>query len=466
MKEPYIKYHKEITGKMREMVAGIKEYDGATEYHAITAGDPENSESYFLIEPTNKEMFVVDINAPTPDLAEAMVFHLLLITAITKRAVAYRNPRFHSLFEKRGAIRKIGDAFLLDCGGIKRYIKIGTYPTGKNNAITDVTGVTVGHLTLASGDINTGVTAVLPHQGNLFREKVPAGAHVFNGFGKPLGLIQIEELGIIETPILLTNTLNVGAIADGLIRYMLASDAAIADTTATVNPLVLECNDGYLNDIRRLALTPEDAVKAIMVADSDFAQGNVGAGTGMRCLGFKGGIGSSSRVIEIAGKTYTLGVLVNSNFQGGSSRDLKIKGRNIGELLQKADKGPEDKGSIIVVIATDLPLDPMQLRRVARRTELGIGNTGGFAAHGSGDVIVAFSVANRYRHFSETPTYTREVLHDDYINHAFRAIVEATEEAIINSMLHASPVTGYRGRHTEALWQHIESFDDLLIKEE
>lgn len=463
MKNLRVKYHKTIAPSLRAIIENLPEYNPDAEYHVITVGDYNNPEAFIIIESADKKLHIVDILVKGDEQAAAIVFRLILIAAITRNDITYRRPVFHPLLERVGAPEKVGDIYYLRYRDIKRYIKIGSFPTGKNNKITDVSDVAVGHFTLESGEVNTGITAVLPHRENIFREKVYAGSHVFNGFGKSLGLIQIEELGTIETPILLTNTLSVGAVADGLISYMLKLDPAIADTTGTVNPLILECNDGYLNDIRALALTKKDVYKALEASGRDFEQGAVGAGTGMRCLGFKGGIGSSSRVIEIAGKPYTLGVLVNSNFQGGSYQNLRIKGRNVGELLTGEGDGSEDQGSIIVVIATDLPLDARQLKRVARRAELGIGNTGGFASHGSGDIIVAFSVADRYKHFPEEPVFSRELLHDEYLNHVFRATVEATEEAIINSMLFARPVIGYRGRFAPPLSRHIELFDDLLI---
>jgi len=344
-----------------------------------------------------------------------------------------------------------------------RYIKIGSLPTGKMNLLTDVPGVKVGHKTYCDDDKNTGITAILPHGGNLFKEKVMAGHHIFNGFGKPLGLVQLGELGLIESPILLTNTLSVGVVANGLISYMLEENPEIGVSTGTINPLVLECNDGELNNIRNIFMKKQDVYDAIKDAKKEFLQGSIGAGTGMTCLGFKGGIGSSSRVIRINNREYILGVLVNSNFQGSSSKELKIKGHRIGELLAREQKGLEDQGSIIVIIATDLPLNSLQLTRIAKRAEIGIGNAGGYASHGSGDIIIAFSTKNNIPHFPQEEILEYKFLHDNNLNIVFRAVVEATEESIINSLLSAKAIVGYKNNSYRALNEHHELFKNLLI---
>ncbi|MBR6708308.1 MAG: P1 family peptidase, partial [Clostridia bacterium] len=240
-------------------------------------------------------------------------------------------------------------------------ITIGSGKPGPRNLISDVPGVSVGHVTLQNGDINTGVTVVMPHQGNLFRDKVMAGSAVINGFGKTMGLVQVEELGTIETPIVLTNTLSIGTAATALIRYMLEQNPEIGRTTGSVNPLVCECNDSKLNDIRGLHVTEDDVLTALTHTEVDFAEGAVGAGTGMTCLGFKGGIGSSSRLVELDGTTYTLGALVLSNF--GSQDGLRIDGQKIDDYLQaRNSEDAVQHGSIIMLIATDLPLSERQLK--------------------------------------------------------------------------------------------------------
>ena len=225
---------------------------------------------------------------------------------------------------------------------------IGNMKKGKNNCITDVKGVTVGHYTIKEEDINTGITAILPHEGNIFKEKVQAASYVINGFGKTTGLIQLDELGTIETPIVLTNTLSVGSAFQGVIKYMLEENEDIGFSTGTVNPIICECNDGYLNNIRKNVITEELVYKTIKSTDKEFLQGAVGAGTGMCCLGLKGGIGSSSRIININNVEYTLGVLVLSNF--GIGENLTIQGKPFGDTLKNAYPR-EDKGSIIVIFA-------------------------------------------------------------------------------------------------------------------
>ncbi|MDD4077861.1 MAG: P1 family peptidase [Bacilli bacterium] len=464
MKNNKIKYQTTANSNLISKMKNSPYYRNDVTYHFITRGEPGTYNAYLIFEYRPESFHLIDDLLPTDEIAAAIIFRMVLIADLMKKKITYSNPGYNFYFLKYGSIQKIDSIFSLTITTMKRYVEIGSLPIGQNNTITDVPGVLVGHLTLRNGDINTGITAVLPHNGNIYRDKVLAGCHVFNGFGKSLGLMQIEELGTIETPILLTNTLSIGAVANGLILYMLAQNSEICNSTGTVNPLVLECNDGYLNKIRNITLTNADVITAIENADVLFPQGNVGAGMGMRCLGFKGGIGSASRIVKIKDKIYTLGVLVNSNFQGSSYQELKTKGRNIGELMKEKSAGAADQGSIIVVIATDLPLNPLQLNRVAKRAEIGIGNTGGYAAHGSGDIIVAFSVSNKYHHFSDNHLFLREVLHDDYLNLVFKATVEATEEAIINSMLHAQPLTGFLNRSVQSLSQYIELFDDLLIE--
>ncbi|MGB4440513.1 MAG: P1 family peptidase, partial [Sedimentibacter sp.] len=251
-------------------------------------------------------------------------------------------------------------------------IVIGRLKKGQKNLITDVAGVKVGHVTLNDGNIKTGVTAILPHEGNIFKEKVMASSCVINGFGKSIGIVQIEELGTIETPIIMTNTLSVGTVATGLTKYMLEQNEDIGNTTGTVNCVVTECNDGRLNDIRGLHVKEEHVFEAIKNADSVFEEGAVGSGTGMVCYSLKGGIGSSSRIVELDGQEYTIGAVVMSNF--GSIRDLTINGDKIGERIFQ-ENNEKDKGSIIIIIATDIPLSERQLKRVSKRAVIGLGRT-------------------------------------------------------------------------------------------
>ena len=261
------------------------------------------------------------------------------------------------------------------------------FPKGKRNLISDVPGVKVGHVTLKDDEkfIHTGVTAILPHEGNLFQEKVAAGACVINGFGKSAGLVQIEELGTIETPILMTNTLSVGAGLNGLIQYMLKDNEDIGVSTGTVNCVVTECNDGELNDIRGMHVKEEHVLKALEKADEEFTEGGVGGGTGMCCMGLKGGIGSASRIITCNEKEYTLGAIVMSNF--GVLGNLRIDGKRIKTELPKEDK-PE-KGSIIIVLGTDIPLSDRQLKRIAKRATVGLARVGSFLGNGSGVIAKA-----------------------------------------------------------------------------
>ena len=315
-------------------------------------------------------------------------------------------------------------------------INIGTFTVGINNSITDVKGVKVGHVTLDDGVIKTGVTAILPHEGNIFKDKLVAACHVINGFGKSTGLIQIEELGTIETPIILTNTLSVGTAHDTLVRYMLNHNDDIGDTTGTVNPIICECNDGEINDIRGLHIKQEHIYEAMEKCDVKFAEGNVGAGTGMICYGLKGGIGSSSRIVELGNTQYTLGVLVLSNF--GSLKDFILNGDNIGpklvEKIREMDE-KEDKGSIIIILATDIPLSSRQLKRIIKRVYPGISRTGSYTGNGSGEVVIGFSTANIIKHYEKYDIVDIKVINENKINKIFKATVEATEEAILNSLI-------------------------------
>lgn len=315
------------------------------------------------------------------------------------------------------------------------------WPRGERDLITDVPGVKVGHVTLKEGDIHTGVTAVLPHGGNCFQDKVMAGVSVINGFGKSAGLIQIQELGTIETPILLTNTLSVGTACEALTRYMLEGNPDIGVTTGTVNCVVTECNDGRLNDIRGLHVRPEHVRQALANAGEDFEEGAVGGGTGMVCLGLKGGIGSASRRVEVDGQTYTVGALVMSNF--GAPGNLIIGGKHYDTNLGRDER--KDEGSIIMLLATDIPLNERQLSRLAKRSMVALGRVGSYCGNGSGDIAIAFTTANRLPHYSEKNILETRMFYDENIDRVFVAGVEAVEEAIISSLYHAETTTGVRG---------------------
>lgn len=322
-------------------------------------------------------------------------------------------------------------------------LKFGELPSGRRNTICDVPGVLVGHKTLCRGAVQTGVTAVLPHGGNLFREKVAAAVHVINGFGKSVGTVQVQELGTLETPILLTNTLSVGIVSQALVRHMLRENPEIGTTTGTVNPVVMECNDGFLNDIRGLHITETDAEEALRNASPECEEGAVGAGRGMSCFGLKGGIGSASRILRLDDKDYTLGVLTLTNF--GSLEDFRLHGEAVGERIGKALPAQEDKGSIIVLIATDIPLSARQLGRIARRAGVGISRTGGMCGNGSGELALAFSVGQKIPHASQGAILSGSFLHEDFMNLLFRAVGFAVEESIVSSMLHAETTVGRDG---------------------
>ena len=328
-------------------------------------------------------------------------------------------------------------------------IKIGRLPHGKLNKISDVAGVTVGHCTLANGDIQTGVTALLPHQGDVFHDKVMAASHVINGFGKTTGLVQIEELGTLETPILFTNTLSVGTAETALVKYMLERNADICETTGSVNPVVCECNDSNLNDIRGLHVEEKHVFAALADCRADFAEGAVGAGRGMRCHGLKGGIGSASRIVELDGVQYTIGAMVLSNH--ASFDDLVINGKPIEQLLSEKLPPNEDKGSIITILATDIPLSERQLHRLCHRAIIGLAHTGSYCGNGSGEIVIAFTTANRVPHYSNKAFITTQMLHDDAVNPLFRAVAECVEESVLSSLLHAETVTGCHGRTVKSL---------------
>lgn len=343
-------------------------------------------------------------------------------------------------------------------------VKIGQLQTGPRNAITDVEGVTVGHVTLSEGDSQTGVTAILPHQENIFKEKLIASSHVINGFGKTMGTIQMKELGTLETPILLTNTLAVGTAADTLTDYMLEQNPEIGRTTGTVNAVIGECNDMLLNDIRAKFVKREHVLEALHNTSSDFAEGAVGAGTGMLCYSLKGGIGSASRIMEMSHGNYTIGVLVLSNF--GILSDLLIQGKAVGQELKEAlleSYKEEDKGSVMIIVATDLPVSERQLNRILKRAVTGLSRTGSIITNGSGEIVIGFSTAARIPHEKPEQLLTIPQIHEEDVDTAFRAIGEATEEAVLNSLVTAHEVTGRDGNKRPAFKDLIEKFDVSLV---
>lgn len=329
----------------------------------------------------------------------------------------------------------------------------GVLSTGPLNAITDVPGVKVGHTTLLKGDsVRTGVTAILPHGGNIFQQKVPAATYSGNGFGKLTGSTQVAELGNIETPIILTNTLSVATALKAVVQYTLQRPGN--ENVQSVNAVVGETNDGGLNDIRGMHVKEADVTNAILQAEAgSVAEGNVGAGTGTVCFGFKGGIGTSSRKLPASLGGYTVGVLVQTNFGGV----LQIDGVPVGEELKKFAfseqllKGVD--GSCMMVVATDAPLDSRNLERLAKRAMLGLARTGGIASNGSGDYVIAFSTDSTLRipYSTRQPVQQQAVLHNDYVTPLFLAVIEATEEAILNSLFMATDMTGKQQRKVQAI---------------
>ena len=319
---------------------------------------------------------------------------------------------------------------------------VGRLPHGPRNLITDVPGVRVGHTTIDQGNCHTGVTVVLPPPANPFTEKLTAACAVFNGFGKTLGLVQVEELGTLETPIALTSTLNVGKVHDALVTYMADLCARDGIALRSVNPVVCECNDSRLSDIVRRPVGEAEVLAAIRSAGEDFAQGAVGAGRGTVCYGMKGGIGSSSRIMEIDGQRYTMGLLVQSNY--GASADFR--GADIVSGISASDQG-----SIILVAATDLPLSARQLKRVLRRASVGMARLGSYIGHGSGEIAVGFTTA---RPVGDGSFRQQVILREDLLDLPFRAIGECAEEAILQSMWHAAPDRTLDGQNVPGLRQH------------
>lgn len=343
---------------------------------------------------------------------------------------------------------------------------------GPQNAITDVAGVHVGNVTRIEGEgvlrpgvgpIRTGVTVILPHMGNLFAEKVCAAVHTINGFGKACGFEQVRELGVLETPIALTNTLNVWRVAEALAQHAIRHNPAIGIRTSTVNPVVGETNDGYLNDIQGIHVHSEHVWEAITKATDNVEEGCVGAGTGTTCFGWKGGIGSASRKMSAQMGGYTIGALVQSNF--GAPEELMIGGVAVGHQLTPSTKiiKPPDPGSIMIVLATDAPLDSRQLHRLCVRAVAGLARTGSTLHHGSGDFVIAFSTARRIAHQPENMVKVLPALEDEaqFMQWAFPAVVESVEEAVLNSLCMATTLEGRDGHVRYAL--PLEEVRKLLI---
>ncbi|RSD21107.1 P1 family peptidase [Mesobacillus subterraneus] len=330
-------------------------------------------------------------------------------------------------------------------------IVVGRLLPGTHNCITDVPGVKVGHVTLdfpLDRDGNeyacTGVTAILPHSGNVFKEKVTAASYVLNGFGKTTGLVQVNELGTIEAPIMLTNTFGVPAVTQGTLEYMLAENEEIGETTGTINIVVGECNDSFLNSIRLFPVKPEHAKQAIQKAsDRPAEEGAVGAGKGMVCFGHKGGIGTASRIVNTE-DSYTIGCLVLSNF---GKKEEFMPGKYGIESIKTGITETAD-GSIIIILATNAPLSDRQLLRLAKRCGIGLGRTGSHFSHGSGDIVISFSTANQTTHYSDDIIQSSIHIRDDHplMNELFTASAEAAEEAILNSLSQAETTKGRKNR--------------------
>lgn len=332
-------------------------------------------------------------------------------------------------------------------------IQIGVLQPGPLNSITDVPHVSVGHITKIEGkDIRTGVTAILPHNGNLFQLKVPAAVFVGNGFGKLVGSTQIEELGNIESPIILTNTLSVAAGIQGIVTYTLSQQGN--EQVQSVNAVVGETNDGYLNDIRNQYIFEKDVLEAIYSAKTgEVKEGNVGAGTGTVCFGFKGGIGTASRVLPTSLGGYTVGVLVQTNFGGVLQIDGVPVGEELGQYSFKNQLESAD-GSCMIIVATNAPVNERNLKRMAQRAMMGLAKTGGIASNGSGDYVIAFSnhPTNLIAHDAKNlQLEERKHLRNDDMSALFLATIEATEEAIVNSLFAAADMKGKNGRIITAL---------------
>lgn len=321
-------------------------------------------------------------------------------------------------------------------------IIVGSFSPGPLNAITDVPGVRVGQVTIAEGErLHTGVTAIIPHGGNVFLERVPAAIFVGNGFGKLTGVTQVRELGELETPILLTGTLSTWKAADAMVAWLLAQPGM--EEVRSINPVVGETNDGYLSDIRARPILPEHVVRAIETAtNGPVAEGSVGAGAGTVAFGWKGGIGTSSRKVAAKSGSYTIGVLVQSNFGG----QLSIDGVHVEqEMVRRSKANNSGDGSIMIVVATDAPLSARNLQRLAARTMVGLARTGSSMSNGSGDYAIAFSTALECRRHWGAKTHEAKELANSEMSPLFKAVADATEEAIYNSLFRATTVKGFRG---------------------
>ncbi len=356
---------------------------------------------------------------------------------------------------------------------------VGVLPSGPKGTIADVDGVRVGHCTLDRGPVQTGVTAILPHGDDLYRRKVPAAAAVINGFGKSIGLVQVEELGVLETPIALTNTFAVSAVARAQIRGAVAANLQIGREWPTVNPLVFECNDGYLNDIQALAVEDAHYFSACADAGAEVARGSIGAGRGMASFDLKGGIGSASRVVMAAGQSHTVGALVLANF--GRLPMLTIAGRPIGRMLARrfqanrevdretgheADheaghESPPEQGSIIMILATDAPLDARQLKRCALRAAAGLARTGSVYGHGSGDIALAFSTASFVPHDAERIAAPPR-LADARLDPLFAACADCVEQSVLDALWRATSVVGRDGHTRLALHEAVPDLAQRL----
>lgn len=332
-------------------------------------------------------------------------------------------------------------------------VKIGTLPRGALNKITDVDGVLVGHSTIKTEKYRTGCTVIIPSEQNVFKNKLVAASFVHNGYGKTAGTIQVDELGTLETPIALTNTLNVGLVADAIVEYTVDRCQKDGFCATSINPVVGECNDASLNTIVDRPVKKQHVFEAIETATADFEEGNVGAGTGTGCYGFKGGIGSSSRIVELDGKEYTVGVLVQSNY--GATHDFMLEGNYIDkDILAKIDGKACDQGSIIVVLACDIPLTARQLKRVVKRCSIGIARLGSYIGHGSGEVFLGFSTANVISDSSDIMSI--RCINEGVIDRIFRAAGEATEEAILNSMVCSTGDRELNGRVVHSLAEYLD----------
>ncbi|MGE8162495.1 P1 family peptidase [Paraburkholderia sp. NPDC080076] len=351
--------------------------------------------------------------------------------------------------------------------GVQNAPHIGTLAAGPLGTIADVPGVTVGHCTLDQGAVQTGVTVIRPHDGDSFLDKVPAASAVINGFGKSIGLVQVDELGTLETPIALTNTFGVAAVAQAQIRAAIRANPQIGREWSTVNPLVFECNDGYLNDIQALAVTAQHFDDAYAAASADVVSGSVGAGRGMSCFDLKGGIGNASRVVSIANRCYTVGALVLANF--GRLPMLLVDGTPLGRVLAaRAAKAATataaatkpEQGSIIMIVATDAPLDARQLKRLSLRAAAGLARTGSVYGHGSGDIALAFSTAYTVPHGADFITLP-PLLADERLDPLFRACADSVEQAILDALWSAASVTGRDGHRRLSLRDSVPDLAQL-----